>query len=167
MPRHLTLLPHLSVDELYTRYRAATEPVARSHWQIIWLLAQHTPTAQVAATTGYSIPWVRSLAHRYNHHGPASLGDRRHSNPGNALLLSAELQAQLATLLDGPAPDGGVWSGPKVAAWMSQQLGRSIHPQRGWEMLRRLTFSLGYPRPRHTEANAEAQAAFKKNCPWS
>jgi transposase len=160
-------LTHLSVDELHARYRAASEPVARSHWQIIWLLAQHTSTAEVAIATGYSIPWIRSLARRYNRDGPSSLGDQRQHNPGNAPLLSAELRAQLATLLDGPAPDGGVWSGPKVAAWMSEQLGRPVHPQRGWEMLRGLGLSLGRGRPRHSEADAEAQAAFKKNCPVS
>jgi transposase len=163
MTRRLTLTTHLTVNELHTRYRQATDPVARSHWQIIWLLAQGTSTAQVATATGYSLPWIRALAHRYNHAGPAALGDRRHANPGATSLLTPALQAQLASLLEGPAPDGGIWSGPKVATWMAEHLGQPVHPQRGWEVLRRLGFTLQRLRPRHTQAEPEAQAAFKQS----
>ena len=165
MPRRLTLASHLTVDELHARYRQATDPVARSHWQIIWLLAQGTPTAQVATVTGYTQPWIRTLAQRYNAGGPAALGDRRHANAGGPPLLRPAQQAALAALLDGPAPDGGVWTGPKVAAWMADQLGHPVHPQRGWEVLRRLGFTLQRLRPRHTQAAPAAQAAFKKNSP--
>ena len=131
MPRRLTLATHLTVDERHARYRQATDPVARSHWQIIWLRAQGTPTAQVATATGYTQPWIRSLAHRYNAGGPAALGDRRPANPGDRPLLNPTQQAQLATRLEGPAPAGGRWTGPKVATWMADQLGHPVHPQRG------------------------------------
>jgi transposase len=163
MPRRLPLTAHLTVDELYTRYRQATEPVARSHWQIIWLLAQGSSTAQVATATGYTQPWIRTLVHRYNDAGPPALGDRRQTNPGAAMLLSSDQQAHLATLLDAPAPDGGIWTGPKVAVWMSEHLGRPVHPQRGWEVVRRLGFTLQRLRPRHIQGDAQAQATFKKS----
>lgn len=55
----------------------------------------------------------------------------------------------------------GVWSGPKVAAWMAEQLGRAAHAQRAWEVLRRLGVTLQRLRPRHRQADAAAQAAFK------
>ncbi len=113
MPRRLTVASHLTVDELHARYRQATDPVARSHWQIIWLLAQGLPTAQVATATGYTPAGSRTLARRYNAGGPAALGDRRRANPGGVPLLRAGQQAQLAALLDGPAPAGGVWTGPR------------------------------------------------------
>ena len=128
-------------------------------------LPRGPPTAQVATATGYSQPWIRTLAHRYNAGGPDALGDRRQSNPGASPLLSPPQQAELATLLEGPAPDGGIWTGPKVARWMADQLGRSVHPQRGWEVLQHLGFTLQRLRPRHTQADPEAQAAFKKNSP--
>ena len=163
MPRRLTLASHLTVDELHARYRQATDPVARSHWQIIWLVAQRPPTAQVATATGYTPAWSRTLARRYNAGGPAALGDRRRANPGGVPLLRAGQQAQLAALLDGPAPDGGVWTGPKVAAWMAEHLGHPVHAQRGGEVLRRLGFTLQRLRPRHTQADPVAQAAFKKS----
>jgi hypothetical protein len=53
MPKRITINPHLSVKELENRYRAAKNPVERSHYQIVWLLAQGKTTEEVAAVTGY------------------------------------------------------------------------------------------------------------------
>ena len=52
MPKRISISPHLSLDELETRYRQAKAPIERSHYQIIWLLAQGRPTQEVAAVTG-------------------------------------------------------------------------------------------------------------------
>src|SRR5690242_10343651 len=55
MPKRLALAEHLPVADLQQRYRQATDPVARSQWQILWLLAQRLPTEEVARVTGYSL----------------------------------------------------------------------------------------------------------------
>jgi Winged helix-turn helix len=80
--------------------------VARSHWQIIWLLAQELTSAQVAAVPGYTGNWIRTLARRYNQQGPAGGEDRRHRNPGAGGLLSAAQRAALAAALGQPPPAG-------------------------------------------------------------
>jgi transposase len=162
MVRTLKLPAHLSVDELEQRYRRARDPVARSHFHIVWLLATGTPTAEVARVTGYSVTWVREVAGRYRAGGPDALGDRRHTNPGAAPLLDAAQQARLREALAGPAPDGGLWTGRKVGAWMGELLGRAVAEQRGWEWLRRLGFTPQRPRPAETRADPAARAAFKK-----
>src|SRR5215212_11111984 len=160
--RRLRVPPHLTVEELEQRYRWATDPVARSQWQMVWLLSGGAPTAEVARVTGYSVNWVREIARRYREEGPAGIGDRRHSNPGAAPLLDAGQQAQLRVALGGPAPHGDLWTCRSVAAWMSQTLGRPVSEQRGWEGMRRLGFTPQRPRPRETRADPETQAAFKK-----
>jgi transposase len=162
MPKRLSIHAHLALHEGETRYRTAKDSVARSHWQIIWLLAQELTSAQVAAITGDTVNWVRTIARRYNQQGPAGAEDRRHRNPGAVGLLSAAQRAALAAALDQPPPDGGVWTGPKAAAWMAATLGRRVHPQRGWEVLRRMGWTSKVPRPRHVQADPAAQAAFKK-----
>jgi transposase len=162
MARPLVVPPHLPVDELERRYRRARDPVERSHWQIVWLLARGEATAAVARATGYSVNWVREVAKRYREGGPAALGDRRHANPGAPPLLSAAQQEELRAALGGPAPDGGLWTGRKVAAWIAARIGRPVGEQRGWEYLRRLGLTLQRPRPRETRADPDAQAAFKK-----
>src|SRR5687768_2705443 len=113
MPRRLTVPSHLPPAELEARYRRARDPVARSHWQIVWLLAAGRPTAEVAAVTGYSVPGVRRIARRYREGGPGTLGDRRHANPGAPPLLAPAQQERLRAALGGPAPDGGLWTGRK------------------------------------------------------
>jgi transposase len=157
----MALAPHLSAEELHRRYRVAEDPVARSQWHILWLLATGRPTADVAETTGYSVRWVQEVARRYRA-GPQAVGDRRHANPGAPPLLDAAQQEQLREALGGPAPDGGLWTGRQVAAWMGQVLGRPVSPQRGWEWLCRLGFTPQRPRPRETRADPAAQDAFKK-----
>jgi hypothetical protein len=49
MPKRLTLNPHLTLDELEQRYRSAKTVTERSHYQILWLLAQGKPSEEVAA----------------------------------------------------------------------------------------------------------------------
>src|SRR5262245_8724219 len=162
MPRRIVIAPHLPVADLEQRYRRAADPVASRHWQIVWLLAQGWTGQQVAASTGYSTRWIGQLAQRYNAAGPAGLGDHRHQNPGAARVLSAAQEAALAAALEGPAPDGGMWTSPKVAAWIQQTTGRAVSDHLGWVSLRRAGFTPRRPRPRHAEADAAAQAAFPK-----
>lgn len=157
----MTIAPHLALDELEQRYRRASDPVARSQWQMLWLLASGMPTAEVARVTGYTVRWVQEIARRYRA-GPAAIGDRRRANPGAAPLLDTDHQAALGAALAGPAPDGGIWTGRQVATWMAATLDRPVSPQRGWEWMRRLGFTPQRPRPHETRADPQAQAAFKK-----
>lgn len=162
MSRPRSIVDHLTVAELEARYRRARDPVARSQWQIVWLLARGEPTATVVAATGYSAGWLSTIVGRYNCKGAAGIGDRRHRNPGAAPLLSADQQSALRAALAHPAPDGGLWTGPKVAAWMQARLGRPVRAQRGWDYLRRLGLTPQVPRPAHTAADPAAQTAFKQ-----
>ena len=162
MARRLSVPPHLTLDELEQRYRRAKDPVARSQWQIVWLLSRGMPTAEVAQVRGYSVNWVREIARRYREDGPGGIGDRRHGNPGAAPLLDTPQQEQLRQALGDPAPHGDLWTCRSVAVWMSQTLGRPVSAQRGWEWMRRLGFTPQQPRPRETRADAEVQEAFKK-----
>lgn len=158
MPALPPLPSYLTVDELERHYRAAADPVARSHFQIIWLLSGGCSTAEVAQVTSYSEDWVLQVAQRYRKSGPDGLGDRRHHNPGAPALLDAAGQAALRMALAGPVPSGGVWTGRLVAQWMSDYLGRSVSPQRGWEYMRRLGTNAGGPGRRASEPNVQANS---------
>jgi transposase len=157
----LVVAGHLSLDELERRYRRARDPVARSQWQIVWLVAQGKSGREAAEATGYSTKWVGAVVRRYNADGPDGVGDRRRANPGRAPLLSAEARAALHARLAEPPPDGGLWSGPKVAGWIAERTGRAVGPQCGWEYLVRLGCALRRPRPRHVQADPAAQEGFK------
>ena len=160
------LAAHLSPAELGQRYRAAGDAIERSHLQIVWHVSQGRSGREVAATTGYRRRWIAEIVRRYNEDGPEGLGDRRRANAGARPLLSAEDEAGLRAVLAAPPPDGGLWTGPKVAARMATRLGREVRPQRGWDYLRKLGHGPQVPRPRHAKAaSAGEQAAYKKSSP--
>ena len=152
----------MSVEELEQRYRQAQDPVARSQWQIVWLLARGEPSERVGTVTGYSLTWVYTVARRYNADGEKGIGDGRHGNPGGRRVLTEELQAQLDRALEGAAPDGGKWTAAKVAAWIEARTGRRVGVQTGWRYLRRLDGRRSRPRPQHVKADPEARAAFQQ-----
>jgi transposase len=162
MARRIHLASYQSTAELERRYRRAKDPVARSRWQMLWLLSSgHTATA-IAGMTGYSAYWIGQMARRYNEQGPDGVEDQRHRWPGRPRLLSAEQQADLRQALHGAAPDGEVWTGRTVAEWLSTKLGRPVSYGLGWAYLRRLGLRPLAPRPRHVKADAAAQQAFKR-----
>ncbi len=141
MPKRLKLMEHLSLAELEQQYRRAKDPVERSQWQILWLLARGTPSEQVSQATGYSLNWIRRIAQRYNTAGVEGVIDQRHRNPGAAPLLSADQQEELRAVLQAALASESLWTGPQVAAWIAAQVGHPVHPQRGWDWLRRLGFN--------------------------
>jgi transposase len=166
MPKKIELEPHLPPEELENRYRKAKDPVLRSHYQIVWLIAAGKSTAEVMEATGYCRDWIQKLARRYNRAGPEALGDRRHDNPGAAhrALLSAEQREELKEALKKPPEDGGTWNSRKVGEWIERAIGRELNnkKQRGWEYLKRVGQSPKVPRPHHAEADEREQEAFKK-----
>jgi len=163
MAGQIHLVQHVGIDELESRYKTEADGIKRSHLQIIWLLAQGRTAKFVASVTGYSPSWISKIIWRYNDFGVEGLGDGRMDNPGARPLLDARQQDQLSAMLDEPAPDGGQWSGRKVAQIMTGLLGRLVAPQRGVEYLRRLGFTPQVPRPQHAGADIGAQEVFKKN----
>ena len=109
--------------------------------------------------------WVEELAARYNAFGPEALGDRRRRNgrarqpahpgparrPGRAREGAARGRRAAGAAPRSPRLDGAARLG----------LAR-VHPQRGWEALKRIGWSIQAPRPRHARAaTPEARAAFK------
>ncbi len=87
MPKLLRLKSYLSAEELKQRYRNSSDPVERSHYQIIWLLASGKTVKEVSSITSYSTKWIDHLASRYNQLGATGLSDRRKQNQGQKPLL--------------------------------------------------------------------------------
>ena len=163
MPKSLTLKSHLSIEKLKQRYRNSCDPVERSHYQIIWLLASGKSVSQVSQMTSYSTKWIYQLASRYNQSGELGLGDRRHQNRGSLPLLDDLQLAYLWQRLQTPPADGGLWNSRKVAEWMSELLERRVSKQRGWEYLRGYELRLKQPRPAHIQSDPFEQEQWKKN----
>ncbi len=163
MPKRIAVGEHSSIAQLEQLYKQANCGVESRQYQIIWLLAQGKKTEEVMEITGYSRTWIYALVKRYNQLGVEGLGDFRHQNIGAKPLIDDVQQAQLWQVLQEKAPDGGLWKGHKVADWLTSLTGRQISRQRGWEIMRQMTFRLRVPRPSHPQSNESEQQGWKKN----
>jgi hypothetical protein len=121
MPQRTHLQPHLTDDELQKRYRkryrAAADPVERSHRHFLWLLAGGMTATPVAVSMGYSAYWIGQIAQRYNTEGQEGVRDRRHTTGTAQPDLPASQLAELAAAVAGPHPEGDHWCERTAAAY--------------------------------------------------
>ena len=156
---------HLSVADLEHRFRSCPDPVEARHVQVIWLLAQGHTVGATSKVTAFGTRWIEQLLERYNASGPDSLADGHRRNGPKPRLLTPEVLEVVRLRLAEPPPDGGVWSSRKVADVIAAHLGlERVLPQRGWEALKALGWSLQRPRPKNPKsATAEEAQAFQKS----
>lgn len=70
---------------------------------------------------------------------------------------------ELRTAVVHDPPDGGLWTGGKVAEWIEGRTGQCPHRVTGWQYLYRAGLTKQTSRPAHPEAaDEETRAAFQK-----
>ena len=165
MPSPITLKDHLTAAELYRRYRRCQQAREKLRWRALYLITKGAVANHVAKQVGRSSGWMTKLARRYNELGPAGVADQRGAvNCGVKPTLNAKQARALDAALRGPAPDGGLWTSAKVAAWVKKKTGQAVHLTTAWRAMKAAGFTLQVPRPRHRQAaSADEQAAFKKS----
>jgi transposase len=157
--QRLPVIAHLPPEEVGRRYRHCPDPKEKTRWHLIWLLlrpGESLNCERAAPLVGLSDVHARAVLRRWNAQGPGGLADRRRANRSPGRLTPAQ-QAELFEALQGEPPDGGLWSGPKVAAYARTRFGVAAHPSTGWRWLRKLGFRLAVPRPRHPDAATPEQ----------
>jgi transposase len=110
---------------------------------------------------------LRDWVHRYNAGGLDALSDRR--RPGPRPRLTPEQGAELAAVVErGPDPDrDGVvrWRRVDLKALVETRFGVELHERSVGKLLHRLGFARLSVRPKHPQADAAAQAAFRQASP--
>lgn len=162
MPRPIRIDPRLSSDEIFSLHRKATDPVQARRLQVVWLASTGKSSAEIMEATGFTRDWLFKIVRRYNEGGEDALLDRRANNGGHSRLLTEEDIERLRTRLLTPPDDGGMWTSPKVAAWLTELTGHPWHFKLAWAYLKRIGYVLLRPRPVHLKSNPEAREAFKK-----
>ncbi len=141
MPPKAHLEPHLTSEDLKVRYRQARDTTEARRWHLLQLVAGGWTIKRAAEVVGLNYDYSKEIIRRYNREGPSSVRNRSRDRqpPVARSLLTLAQQQELKEALQGPAPDGGAWSGPKVAEWIAKKTGRQhVWPQRGWDYLKRL-----------------------------
>ncbi len=160
----LSIRTDLSAGELRALARREKDPRAASRMYAIAHALEGKSRGEAARLSGMERQALRDAVVRYNAEGLAGLHDRPkgHARP----VLSDEESARLKELvLAGPdlARHGRMeWTLPSLAEEITRLWGKSLHPASLSRVLRRLGLSKQKTRPRHPQADPEAQAAFKK-----
>ena len=157
--KRLPVVGHLTPEEIDRRYRDCPDAAEKSRWHVLWLVTRPGRPASATAAAqlvGFTPAWGRAILKRYNERGPGTLADGRRKN-GADPKLRPEQRAQLLAALQADPPDGGLWNGPKVAAFVRDRFGVGVWPQTGWQWLKDLGFRLVVPRPRHPKAATPEQ----------
>ena len=154
---------HHSRMELQNCAKRETDARRRIRLQVIILAQQGYTVPQIIEALGGSRRPIQEYVRRYNRDGLAGLVDRRQG--GNHRHLSDAEEQQIMEHLDRTAADprDGVRRGEDLRRWIEQQFGVLYSLNGIYVLLDRLGYSCLMPRPRHANADPEAQAAFKKN----
>ena len=164
MPEPIKLKPHLTTDQLYKHYRGCRHPQEKLRWRALYLISDGQQASQAARRVGRSSAWMTKLARRYNLKGPDAVPNQRGQTVGRKPRLSKQLSLELDKALHGPAPDGGLWTSPKVVIWIKDKTGATVNKTTAWRLLKRPGFTLQLPRPTHRKkADPSEQEAFKKS----
>jgi len=163
MAGRIELKPQLTTEELRTRYRSCQKPQEKVRWHALYLISKGLVAADAARRAGRASSWITGLARRYNREGAAAVIRKQSTKLSHRAKVDAKLGKELDRALRTSAPDGGLWTAPKVAAWITQKTGHEVHQTTGWRAMRRLGFTLQVPRPANKRrASVEGQAEFKK-----
>ena len=101
---------------------------------------------------GFVDLWVK------HSHGEEGVKNRKNQTSnhirGKKRLLSQPQLEKLTRAIENESPDGGIWTGTKVARWIETETGREkVWNQRGWDYLKKCGYSWQSPRPTHKKAD--------------
>jgi transposase len=120
-----------------------------------------------AETCGMDRQTLRDWVHRYNAAGLAGL--RNLKSPGAGSKLTVRQQAELAELVEAgpdPAVHGVVrWRRIDLRDELQRRFGITLHERSVGKVLAKLGYRKLSVRPRHPQADEEAQETFKKTSP--
>ena len=112
----MALVPHMTTEQLADAARACNDADLRTRIEAIRLVSMGWQFMDVANALDGVRAWVPTLVKRFNESGLDGVDDRRVSNVRRPALLDEEGMVALRAALAGRAPDGGLWTGPKVRA---------------------------------------------------
>jgi len=159
----------LSAEELRSEARRTKDSYQARRLLALALVLEGASRTAAARAAGMDRQTLRDWVIRYNEEGIEGLCDRPRS--GRPPRLGEAQLAELARLVE-EGPDVAVhgvvrWRCVDLQAQIKTRFGVEISERHVGRLLRRLKFTRLSVRPRHPEADAAAQEAFKKTSPTS
>ena len=157
----------LTARELRRAAGAEKDGAAARRMLALALVVDGSDRKTAAETCGMDRQTLRDWVHRYNAEGLAGLRNLKSPGPGSK--LTAQQQAELAALVEAgpdPARHGVVrWRRVDLRDELQRRFGVGLHERSVGKVLAKLGYRRLSVRPRHPQADEEAQEAFKKTLP--
>jgi transposase len=161
---------HYSSDELKQKSIKSQDPVESRRWHLLWKISLKWSIKNSAIAIGMNYEYAKEIVKKYNSLGSEGVKNQknkqRQKSGGKKSLLTKEQLQKLSKELEARPPDGGIWTGPKVAGWIEQETGRKkVWNQRGWDYLKKFRYSWQSPRPQNQKGGKLEPEIFKTNFP--
>jgi transposase len=165
MGRVTKAVAHWQVEELDERIKQCTESWRIRRWQVIRCALVHPkPAAEIALEVGLARQTVHNLVAAYNRHGPSVLETPGKGQRQRAYLSLEQEQAVVDQFLK-QSEVGQVSTGLQIQAALEEVIGHQVAKTTVYRLLKRHQWRKVVPRPRHPQASAAEQEAFKKTSP--
>jgi transposase len=164
----MTVNDAYTAQELLSMAKAERDGRVVRRLQAVALARQGYTAGRIAELTGQGQRTVQQSVKRYNEGGVEGLRDRARSGCPPKLARSQE-PALRERLAGGPResdPHPATFTGEDIRGILSAEFGAEYSLNGVYARLHRLGYSWLCPRPRHEQADAEAQERFKKK-PWA
>jgi transposase len=164
MTVRITRLDH-TAQELRALAARETDAKLARRLLAVALVLEGRARAEAAQTCGMDRQTLRDWVIRYNEHGVSGLADRPHGGGPSAKLTEAEKEVLAQWVREGPDPaeDGIVrWRLRDLKQRLLARFFVLLDERSISRILKTLDFSHISVRPRHPQADAEAQEAHKK-----
>jgi len=164
MPRPLTVHINLSPDEMAKIAKKEPNPRVRQRLLAVRLVVMGNTVPQAAKAVGLKQRQTRNWIHRFNAEGIEGLRDL--PRPGKPVKLPRHKQHAFRERIEKAAGPKGPTVNLRVKdiqRILREEFGADYCLGGTYFLLHRLGFSSLVPRPRHPQADLQAQAEFKKN----
>ena len=143
---------------LHQQYRAEKVTEVRTRLHALWLLRQGQGPTAVAAAVGVGRNAVQRWLRWYREGGLEGVRSHRRGGPGKPSFLTPAQEQQVVAA----AAQGVFGTAQAVRDWIEAEFGVVYTVGSLYTLLPRLGIRLKVPRPRHTKADPQAQATWKK-----
>ena len=166
--RQLTLLAHLTPEELKEKMLAQKQVRLHKYWQILHAVANSPSksSAVIANMLGTSAATVQRIVRLYNTRGAdfdkgLQWGGRRQANS----FMSLQQEARMMKQLQSKALKGAILTFRDIKEAVEKKLDGAVSDDYIWDLFKRHGWSKKAPRPKHPAQKLQAQEQFKKNFP--
>src|SRR5438034_3286931 len=162
MARITRAAPHLSAEEIKTRFKLDPRPWCRQRWLIIYnALVAPREASEIAKHTGTTVAMVHQVIASYNRLGIAAVetpgkGGRRHQ------YVTLEAERQFLAPFFARAEQGKIATAGEIQRASEAQVENEVDKSTIYRLLKRHGWQKPMPRPAHPQAKQAAQQQLRK-----